>query len=109
MDAKEKQEIETRQYRAEIRRAIAEVARNQDCLHKGFLAYKDEDEAWKARFEPFLVEEIQSKEDRQKFIKERKRAIAARVFDSLVYGGFIAAAYTLWNYRDAIKAIKDLS
>ena len=109
MSEQETEESATWRYRAEMRRAISEISRNQDCLHKSFLKYKDEDEAWKSRFEPFLVEEIQSKEDRQKFIKERKRAIAARVFDSLVYGGFIAAAYTLWNYRDAIKAIKDLS
>ena len=105
----DQQDIETRQYRADIRRITAELSRNQKCLHDSFLAYKLEDETWKRRFEPFLVAEIQDKEDRAKFIKDRKRAIAARVFDSLIYGGFIAMLYTLWNYRDALKALKDLS
>jgi hypothetical protein len=93
---------DTRAFRRDVRKSLT-------CLHDSFQAYKKEDEAWKHRFEPFLVAEIQSKEDREKFFRERKRAIAARVFDAFVYGGFIAMFYTLYHYRDALKALKDLS
>jgi hypothetical protein len=97
----EQMEKQQTAFQVETRSARINSLTATNCLRDSFVAFADADAVWKGRFEPYLVARVAEEKDDADFIKSRKLAWKARVYDTVFYGFLACVLFAMLNFSKA--------